>query len=115
MKRKILFKAKRVENNEWVEGDLRRMVIGGNLRYFIQELDDKPLRVARSTISQFTGLKDKNGNKIFEGDELKRQNGKTDIVIYEDGLLLIKNENGDTDFIAKNNGFEIKGSIHDNK
>ena len=74
MKREILFKGKSVKSNEWVHGNLVRYM--GNQDEFtdaIQVLDDEKkvkcvVNVIPETIGQFTGLIDKNGVKIFDGD-----------------------------------------------
>jgi hypothetical protein len=65
MKREILFKAKRVDNGEWVYGHLlsyRSIGKWGNCENYSYTA------IMPDTVCQFTGLTDKNGNKIFEGD-----------------------------------------------
>ena len=68
--REILFKAKRWSDGKWVYGDLNHLQDSVIIHWY-----NNGCRVADevdpSTVCQYTGLTDKNGKKIFEGDVLK--------------------------------------------
>lgn len=63
----IKYKAKRLDNREWVEGDLMKESYGARIVEHTSKADNW-LAVDPSTVCQFTGLKDKNGTPIYEGD-----------------------------------------------
>lgn len=74
MNREIEFRGKRLDNDEWLYGDLMHGNQGG---CYIYPLDAENLytenKVDPDTVGQFTGTKDKHGKKVFEGDVVRRR------------------------------------------
>ena len=79
--REILFKAKRVDNGEWLVGQYVNTCYPGNDKetgHFIVVYPNEYHEIYTSTICQFTGLCDKNGKKIWESDIISYQRDNDD-------------------------------------
>lgn len=126
--REISFRGKRVDNGEWVYG---QDILQHQGRVFIQDFDscEKEYLVSAETVGQYTGLIDKNGKEIYEGDILRlwKSNSPKGFrgeyvkplpVIYDENWCQFVVEDKDNkkyfgiwqDF----DGYEVIGNIYDN-
>ena len=113
MNREILFRSKRVDNGEWTEG------------YFFKSWDKVFLlwgmtgdcpnmeEVIPETVRQFTGLCDKNGNKIFEGDIVESPHGTQGVVEWQNAECAFLVNIGDDWQTMDDCPYEVVGNIYD--
>lgn len=138
--REIIFKAKRIDNGEWVEGSLLNLDSDSGYCYIVPAYEiastlpikslilDRMKLVAPETICQFTGLCDKYGNKIWENDIVKTVSdiyAHIKFGLYTTGFALEEcNQGFYVDFPNEsylrhelgywNNKVEVRGNIFDN-
>lgn len=141
MTREIIFKGKKVDNGEWIEGYLFDNGMSAEKRMFIGRLVIVPYEgtacdkwsiegidfdeVDPDTICEYTGLTDKNGNKIWENDICNPKERFPEIVRMHNGDWILDysySYGKDYGYCYRNLGFyvrernfiEVIGNIFDN-
>ena len=116
--RDILFRGKRTDNGEWVYGLLCR--VGDTYANIVEKSTEVMCTVLTNTIGQCTGVTDKNGNEIFEGDIVKTSHGGSTYyakIEWDDGSFWVTNHDIQMpSYISEvsKTYLEVIGNIHDN-
>ena len=137
--REILFRGKSIKTNQWIYGGFhiweKRQVCAlsndslkdDEISYVItvNSFADwnmprtmQAVEVIADTVGQYTGLTDRNGNKIFEGDivNILTENEEIGVIVYEDGGFIAHADKFSIDIIYKINrtDVEVIGNKYDN-
>ena len=120
--REYLFRGKRKDNGEWVEGSLVAKVdpLLETSYYFIlaQGRGESFVTwhmVDPATVGQFTGLMDKNGKRIFEGDIVRDvDTGNIRTVEYHGNRFVFVSLLRHFFDVIYEEDWEVIGNIHDN-
>ena len=132
--REIKFRGKMIPENEWIFGTILRIpappVCFGKSetdKYYIQFPDPRympdwnmPYKMVQgevnpNTIGQYTGLDDKNGKEIYEGDIVKYENMTGKIMFFNGSFILSDlEETEEWELGVINEEVEIIGNIYDN-
>ena len=122
--REYLFRGKRKDNGEWVEGC--GIIATENWVSILTVIDDidenssevNEIEVLPETVGQYTGFTDKNGDKIFDSDvvDILTENEEVGFVTYDEGCFSVKADGFSVDFRNNINGNDLLviGNIHDN-
>lgn len=125
MMREILFKGKRVDNSEWAYGFLvealncvtdknETFIIEQDATYFTYGEFACAVEVKPETVGQFTGLCDKNGKKIFDGDIVESPHGTQGFIEWQNAECAFLVNIGDDWQTMDDCTYEVIGNKYDN-
>lgn len=121
--REILFRGKRVDNNKWVV-DNSVLFFKNSTKIYGALNEWREVEVIPETVGQCTGLTDKNGTRIFEGDIIKQNSAYKEIIgcvqICKEPLSKLYgvcekfHDGSGTALLSVDGDYEVIGNIFDN-
>lgn len=114
MNREIKFRGKHL--NKWIYGYLLKNI--DDNKYYISVSLDQFYQVKEETIGQYTGLKDKNGVEIYEGDKVKAKYYGKEVVGeigFNSGCFLLWNSCVSDNQLFIFTDIEVIGNIYENE
>lgn len=121
MKRIVKFRGKRLTDGKWIYGDFFRN--RGLAFITTDEIVENPLaswqdyNVDPDTVGQFTGIYDRKGSEIYEGDIVRTSVSKNGIALVEwhcEHAAFVVHMKGSDQWYHLYKGYEKIGNIHDN-
>ena len=128
MKQEILFRAKAInrdakslrtnyKNGDWVHGLVTRLY-DERFENLVAEMTNTSgvscIEVDYETVGRFTGLTDRNGVKIFEGDILEAESGNRGYVMFINGAFMKSCNSKDMPFLIASDVNAVIGNVFDN-
>lgn len=127
---RYLYKAKRLDNGEWVQGyyvkgldafencEEAHIIFEPNTMFYSSGETDGWYKVDPSTICRYSGREDKNGNLIWENDIVKINNSKENVLITFrefEIICTIPNEKYYKHRLEYDTEYEVVGNVFDDK
>lgn len=117
MNREIKFKGKRLDNGEWVYGDLLHLVDGV---YISNDNGNNMAQVDPDTVCQFTGCIDKSGKEVYEGDVVETYSRSYIVTWFKRSSAFLLKEDGTDNLnaftpslVLQSSDAVVTGNIHD--